>query len=422
MMAENSPKMSAELDDHNAPTWERAHRALVGLAKTRAGLDVEEGKWLLAAARGHVDRRLGYGSFVEYVERLFGYGPRLTNEKLRVAEELEELPELAAALERGETSWSSVRELTRVATPATERAWLDASRGRTARDVERLVSGRSRGSLPTDAADDSKRRHVLRFEVSGEVLATFRDAMVKLRRDAGGAIDDDAALLLMARYVLGGPTDEGRANYQVEVTVCDDCRKVRQHAGGDAVELAPAAAAMVRCDAQELHKARSEPVDAGKKSRAIQAIPPAMRRDVLRRDQRRCGVPGCRHAAFLDLHHIESRADGGKHEGDNLIALCGAHHRAVHEGTLRVDGVVSTGLRFRHADGTDYGEAGTVSGSTVDAQRQAFQALRQLGFGERETKRALSEVLADLGSGASVETTLRAALQRLATGASVRAP
>ena len=36
-------------------------------------------------------------------------------------------------------------------------------------------------------------RHVLRFEVSGEALASFREAMTKLRREAGEALDDDAA-------------------------------------------------------------------------------------------------------------------------------------------------------------------------------------------------------------------------------------
>ncbi len=101
--------------------WQAAHEALTRLARTRAGLDFEEGERLRAAERARVHERLGYGSFVEYIERLFGYSPRLTLEKLRVAEALEALPQLAAALREGRVSWSSVRELTRVATRATER-------------------------------------------------------------------------------------------------------------------------------------------------------------------------------------------------------------------------------------------------------------------------------------------------------------
>jgi hypothetical protein len=203
--------------------WQAAHDALVRLARTRAGLDFEEGRWLLAAQRARVHDRLGYGSFLEYVARLFGYAPRLTQDKLRVAEALETLPQLAQALRDGKASWSCARELTRVATTDTERAWLERARGRTVREVEKLVAGHRPGSMPDDAAEPSRQRHVLRFEVSGEVLATFREAMAKVRRDAGESLDDDSALLLLTRHVLAGPVDDGRASCQVELTVCEHC-------------------------------------------------------------------------------------------------------------------------------------------------------------------------------------------------------
>src|SRR5690349_11849325 len=72
--------------------WRLTHKELSRLAHSRAGLDFDEGRWLLAAWRGNVHARLGYGSFREYVERLFGYGSRLVQDKLRVAESLEGLP------------------------------------------------------------------------------------------------------------------------------------------------------------------------------------------------------------------------------------------------------------------------------------------------------------------------------------------
>src|SRR5262245_22711282 len=97
--------------------WREAHDALVRIGQRRAGLDYEEGRWLQAALAARTHERLGYGSFVEYIERLFGYSPRLTQDKLRVAEALETLPMAAQALRSGAASWSSLRELTRVATP-----------------------------------------------------------------------------------------------------------------------------------------------------------------------------------------------------------------------------------------------------------------------------------------------------------------
>src|SRR5688572_4610219 len=99
------------------PEWMRAHEALSRLAQERATADAHEGRWLLCALRAAAHAHLGHGSFAEYIERLFGYRPRSTREKLRVAEVLEELPQTSAALEEGRISWSAVRELTRVATP-----------------------------------------------------------------------------------------------------------------------------------------------------------------------------------------------------------------------------------------------------------------------------------------------------------------
>jgi hypothetical protein len=64
---------------------------------------------------------------------------------VRIATALEDLPELADALANG--------ELTRVATRATEQAWLDDARGKNLRQIEQAVAGRKRGDRPSDPAD-----------------------------------------------------------------------------------------------------------------------------------------------------------------------------------------------------------------------------------------------------------------------------
>src|SRR5436190_6126354 len=94
--------------------WRHAHSELLRLARTRAGLDSEEGHWLLIARRSGAHRRLGFGSFLEYVERLFGYSPRFILERLRVATALANLSALRGALSDGVLTWSVARELTRV--------------------------------------------------------------------------------------------------------------------------------------------------------------------------------------------------------------------------------------------------------------------------------------------------------------------
>jgi hypothetical protein len=224
------------------------------LARERAALDAEEGCWLLCAWRSAAHVHLGYGSFAQYIDSLFGYKPRTTQEKLRVAEALEALPRLARALEVGALGWCAARELTRVAVAETESAWLDAARGKTLRELEALVASKDLGDAPDAPAPEPRptTQRVLRFEVSTDTFATFREAMQRLRRGAGGSLDDDALLLAMARQVLGGPRDEGRSSYQVSLSVCGACGGGAQRAGGELVPVEAAVVEMAACDAQHL--------------------------------------------------------------------------------------------------------------------------------------------------------------------------
>jgi hypothetical protein len=402
-------------------TWQRAHHALSRLARQRASLDAEEGRCLLAAFRAATHVHLGFGTFAEYVERLFGYSPRSTHEKLRVAEALEGLPALSRALQQGDLSWSALRELTRVATEDTEQAWLEFASSKTVRQLAEVVARTNPGDRPESPRRPAPRRHVLRFEVAPETFALFREASAQLRRDSDASFDDDALLLAMARAVLGGPIDEGRASYRVSLSVCSACGQGQQHASGALISLQPEIIAMAMCDAQHIgnvndavgpandslnsldadadSNANADVLDefqstagtdesgrasisAGAHSRipavvqhfgarpgahavrahtgtrAKQTIPPALRRAILARDQHRCSVPGCMNATFLDLHHILPRSEGGDNVLANLHTLCGAHHRAVHRGQLIIERDAS-GLRFLHAKGRPYGEPGT---------------------------------------------------------------
>jgi hypothetical protein len=437
-------------------TWQIAHEALSRLARERAAADAEEGRWLLAARRAAAHVHLGYGAFSEYVERMFGAKPRSTQEKLRVAEALEGLPTFARALSNGESSWSAVRELTRVAVRETEQEWLEFARGKTLRQLEQALAGKRSGDTPATPPDLSAQRHLLRFDVAAETFALFRDAMNELRRRAGAALDDDSALLEMARCVLGGPSDEGRASYQVVLNVCPHCGTGQQQAAGGLVPVDPDVIRMACCDAQHIgpvvdrssapandlepddrrdeHESTPDRagthrddahVGVGKSSRssrpetgahlpprAKQAIPPAQRRAVLLRDQHRCQVPGCTNTRWLDVHHLELRSEGGRHSLANLTCLCSAHHRATHRGKLTLKRSESGALCVRHADGTEYGRQ--LKPEALEVRVKVFSALRHLGFREAQIRVALEQLQREPAlEQASFDSLLREALSRL---------
>jgi len=408
--------------------WKAVDQRLRELAAQQAALDFDIGRCLLQAERLNVHAELGYASHSEYAERLFGYSPRHTRERVRVAVALEGLPDIAAALDAGELSWSAVREVTRVAHVSTEREWLDAIGGKTVRDVEKMVAGLQPGQRPTDAPDPRLVRHVLRLELASTVLAGFREVASLLRRELGTDLSDEDVLAEACNRVLLGRTDEGRAPYQVALTRCESCSRVWRETGGEAIEVSAEEAEQACCDGQHIGSVVT-PVDAGEEApqpdRARQNITPKTRRKILRRDGG-CRVPGCRNHLWLHLHHLQLVSEGGRNDPTRLITLCGTHHRHVHDGRIYITGDIETDARFFHADGTSYGEPPSPLG--VERMRDAFSALRNppvgpsrwrlrrddqppLGWGETESKQALAGIAAHVGRGATVPEIVREALR-----------
>ena len=377
--------------------WRRAHERCQAVARRAAALDREIGRALLDAERACVCVYLGYGGIVEYGDRLFGFTPKVTQERLRVAGALESLPLVDQALEAGRLCYSAVRELTRVAVADTEAEWLEAAAGKAVREIEELVSGHAPGDRPGDRRRPEARRHVLRFEVPADVFALFRQAVGALRKTHGGQLDDEQALAMMARLALGGPDDPGRASHQIVMTVCEQCGQGQQEGRGLMVPVDAEVVERAECDAQRVENGVTK-----------QDVPPAVRRAVLHRDHGRCRVPGCRSAVFLDVHHVCARADGGSHEPSNLLTLCGAHHDAIHHGALMVDGEADGVLVFRHADGTIYGGAPELTAARQLAD--AFVALKTMGWKERESRHAVDAVRPHVGAGEPLEAVIRKCL------------
>jgi Holliday junction resolvasome RuvABC DNA-binding subunit len=69
-------------------------------------------------------------------------------------------------------------------------------------------------------------------------------------------------------------------------------------------------------------------------------------------------------------------------------------------------------VRFRHADGSVYGQP--LDPRAAEIQAKAFAALRKLGFREDETRKGLREVGGEQGGQAlNLERTFREVLARL---------
>jgi hypothetical protein len=126
---------------------------------------------------GQRDRELlAYVDEFQAAACFFELGAREVRERVRIGRALRELPQIEAAFIAGELSYSRVREVTRVAQPDTELAWLASARDLDMRTLERRVAG---------TEEELARRRQL------DQTAEHRGAADALETFDGGSAHDD---------------------------------------------------------------------------------------------------------------------------------------------------------------------------------------------------------------------------------------
>ena len=113
----------------------------------------------------------------------------------------------------------------------------------------------------------------------------------------------------------------------------------------DGGAVSPAALQLIACNATistMLHDMAGNVLNVGRRTRKPSA---ALRRAVRERDGCRCRFPGCE-SRRTDAHHILYWSNGGETKLRNLISLCKAHHRIVHDKGIIITATVGDGFAF----------------------------------------------------------------------------
>jgi hypothetical protein len=283
------------------------------------------------------------------------------------ADRLRFLPALAAAFEEGRLSWDQVRAAAEVATCSTEAAVLARALGSSAAQLERAARRRREAAGRGEAAIRSVRwwseRRGAQWRLAGylpaeegavvaralEVIADRAPRHPETGRYDPAAVRYANALVELAEVRLAA-TDPAPPTLVVHIdaetlAAGDGCGDIP---GGPV--LSAQAVRRLACDARlETVAERPDGSTVGI-GRAGRTIPPWLARQVRRRDQG-CRFPGCERARWVHLHHLVHWADGGSTDLDNLVTLCGHHHRLVHEGDWRLVGHPDRHLTFLRPDG-----------------------------------------------------------------------
>jgi Domain of unknown function (DUF222)/HNH endonuclease len=233
--------VSTALDRAAAGAQQRARLEQLGERIAQLSAQISAATYELLVMLREFDEQGGWNSgFLSCAHWLcwrVGLDVGAAREKLRVARALGALPQLAAAMRRGELSYSKVRALTRIATPANEECLLTFGRAGTAAHVERLVRGMRRVDRLA-AGEDERRRHASRYlraytDQDGMVVVTGR-----LAPEAGAALlralDAGVEKLYGPRTKL--PACAARAGAETPHTPRTSSPAGTVRAGGDALD------------------------------------------------------------------------------------------------------------------------------------------------------------------------------------------
>ncbi|MFK7889264.1 MAG: DUF222 domain-containing protein, partial [Granulosicoccus sp.] len=317
-----------------------------------------------------------------------GMSPSAANDRCRVAYALETLPVIRQLFELGELSWSKVRALTRIATPENERKLAVDALSMTASAIERLARQYRDTRTFSDVEDEDERakrqydrrylfvRHddngMVRINASlpplegAAIVKSLSRAEEEVRQQTDMEQVEEPvsatqrradSLTLMAMKHMAAESAEVRTadRYQVIVHVdaatlhqtrdnpdpdcgcrskASDHKPLRAHIeDGPAIAASTARRLVDDCSVLAVVEENGEPLSIGRKSRKW---PQAISRAILLRDKC-CQFPGCSSTRHLQLHHMKHWADGGETSLTNGVAMCGFHHRLVHEREYRVE-------------------------------------------------------------------------------------
>jgi len=293
-------------------------------------------------------RRDGAASMEQWLCARLNVGFGTASTWVAAATKLEELPQTATVWERGGLSWDQMRSVMRFATPERDGEIAHDAPGWSAAQAEAVARRELAASLsPAELALD-QRGLKLKWDLAQNLLrfwgrmptaegAAFERALERIAlaapRDADASNDARLAdaLIELASARLADDADSDRATVVVHV---DEAVRSGSLPNGATVPFETAR--RLACDAriQEIvESAGGEPIGIGRASRQV----PGWLLRMLRDRDGGCGFPGCGRMRWLHAHHIVHWADGGNTDADNLILLCGYHHRLVHERGWRVE-------------------------------------------------------------------------------------
>jgi hypothetical protein len=292
-----------------------------------------------------------------------GVSSATASEWVRVGRALRRLPSIRGAHAEGHLSWDQVRALTRFVTPEEDEAWARGAVGmrphRLHLEARRRLRRKEREEAESDHAlrrlsllwDDDRRFLYLEGCLASEQGAAVEAALERAAQRVavedrpldrrGARLADALEALVAGGSEGGGPEPALVVHTDAAVLAGGGPGRAETNSG---IQLADQAVRRLACHARVrwVKEEEGQPVAIGRGGRAVGGA----LSDLVRHRDRTCRFGGCDRTWFLHVHHIRPWARGGRTTLENLVLLCGTHHRMLHEGGWSIRGDPNGDLEF----------------------------------------------------------------------------
>jgi hypothetical protein len=370
-------KLRAAIREYQAREVDPSDDDLPGLRAEIDGLESEFSAMARRAQRRGDHLLSGLATAANWVSRTCNMSVTSAADRLRVGEQLESLPKVAAALSSGQIGYQSASLLCHL------REWLGDKRDlfnegemlgyarehsvfnlRKLCNTAKHVADPDRFFEEAEADYTRRRLHISlmpngMYAVDGvldpECGAAWKSALEPLAKRRGQEDDrshsqrmHDANVELI-HHAMDQGTLPRRNGVRPHVTVTTTLDALKGEVGVPPSDLEfglPISSKTMErlacdCTMSRVLLADSMVIDVGRATR----VTSAPRRRALKARDKGCRFPGCdRPVNWTSAHHIIFWARGGPNNLPNEVLLCHYHHRLVHEGAWQV---VKTGREFR---------------------------------------------------------------------------
>lgn len=321
----------------------KIHQQAVSIARQYKRSELELMQAISEVDKARVYRELGYTSLFAYCTKALGLSESSAYAMIAVERKAKEVPELDKAIKLGEISVSQSKRILSVLdtqqTPGaavTNQAWIDKTQKLTQRQIEQEIVTQNPKQAVKDGMKYIAEKIVsLKCAIPEELMKKIERVKDIQSQKQSSPCSLEKALTEMAEAYLQKHDPVRKAERLSQAHQKPSSRKAEKTMTSieKTQPVKPLSAQITPDDSHRAIRHESH------KAPNPRAIPAAIRNAVFQRDKGQCQfvdskLGPCNATRWIELHHIQPLASGGKHRLDNVTSYCSIHHKMWHEGLV----------------------------------------------------------------------------------------